>query len=322
MAIDVVELLRRAETREPLASADGKTAVPLERIVVDGESYVVKRLSPELDWLARAAGDVGSNAYRAWECGLYAALPGEIDPAVIGAHRDGREAVLVMRDVSELLVPTGDEPIPHEQHRRFLEHLAVMHAHFAGRNATPFDLSPFPAKYTVLSELTARVEADLGRAQGVPAILATEWPRLRDVAPEAGEVATALAADPWPLVTAFEGTPTTLSQGDWKYGNLGSHPDGRTILLDWALPGVTPFCYDVAYYLAINSRRFAEPKDAVIEVYREELESRGIPTSGWFEQQIELALLGAFVQLGWDKVDEPDELGWWVERVLPTARTL
>jgi thiamine kinase-like enzyme len=131
-----------------------------------------------------------------------------------------------------------------------------------------------------------------------------------------------LPRTPWPLVSAFEGTPTTLSQGDWKCGNLGSHPDGRTILLDWALPGATPFCYDIAYYLAINSRRFTEPKEAVIEAYRQELESRGIATSGWFERQVELALLGAFVQLGWDKVEEPDEPGWWVERVLPTARTL
>lgn len=322
MAINVVDLIGRAESREPLVAADGKTAAPLERIVVDGNSFVVKRLSHELDWLARAAGDVGCNAYRAWECGLYAALPGEIDPAVVGARRDERGAVLVMRDVGALLVPTGDEPIAHEQHRRFIAHMAVMHAHFAGGRATPYDLSPFPTKYTVLSELTARVEADLGHKGGVPAILATAWPQLRDVAAEAGEVATALAADPWPLVAAFEGTPTTLSQGDWKYGNLGSHPDGRTILLDWAVPGVTPICYDIAYYLAINSRRFSEPKEAVIEAYRQELALQGVATSGWFERQIELALLGAFVQLGWNKADEPDELGWWVERVLPTARTL
>jgi hypothetical protein len=128
--------------------------------------------SHELDWLARAAGDVGCNAYRAWECALYAALPGEIDPAVVGAQGDGRGAVLLMRDVGALLVPTGDEPIPREQHRRFIAHMAVMHAHFAGRRATQYDLSPFPVKYTVLSELTARVEADLGHTDGVPAILA------------------------------------------------------------------------------------------------------------------------------------------------------
>jgi len=66
MAINVVDLIGRAESREPLVAADGKTAAPLERIVVDGNSFVVKRLSHELDWLARAAGDVGCNAYRAW----------------------------------------------------------------------------------------------------------------------------------------------------------------------------------------------------------------------------------------------------------------
>jgi aminoglycoside phosphotransferase (APT) family kinase protein len=174
----------------------------------------------------------------------------------------------------------------------------------------------------MLSELTARVEADRGYQGGVPGILATAWPALRAVAPEAGAVATALAADPWPLLAAFEGSPTTLSHGDWKYGNLGSHPDGRTILLDWAVPGVAPFCFDVAYYLAINSRRFTEPKESVIAAYRAELERRGVSTHGWFERQLELALLGAFAQLGWEKANEPDELGWWVERVMPTAGTL
>jgi hypothetical protein len=28
------------------------------------------------------------------------------------------------------------------------------------------------------------------------------------------------------------GTPRTFLAGDWKMGNLGTHPDGRTILLD------------------------------------------------------------------------------------------
>lgn len=32
-------------------------------------------------------------------------------------------------------------------------------------------------------------------------------------------------------------TPATLVHGDWKAGNLGEHPDGRTILLDWGWPG-------------------------------------------------------------------------------------
>ncbi len=320
--LDVEDLLRRAERQEALAGADGKTAAPLVRILVGGQWYVVKQLSHELDWLARAVGDVGCNACLAWERGLYAVLPPEIDPAVVGARRVGRGAELVMRDVGDLLVPPGDDLVPHQQHRGFIAHMAAMQAHFAGDRATAYHLTPLSAKYTMLSELTARVEADLGREGGVPGILATAWPALRAVAPEAGAVATALADDPWPLLAAFEGTPATLSHGDWKYGNLGSHPDGRSIVLDWAVPGVAPFCCDLAYYLAINSGRFTEPKDAVTEAYREELEQRGVSTSGWFERQLELALLGAFVQLGWEKVNEQDELGWWVERVLPTARTL
>ena len=49
---------------------------------------------------------------------------------------------------------------------------------------------------------------------------------------------------------------------------------------------------------------------------------RGVDTAGWWDRQLELALLGAFVQLGWSKAGDPAELAWWTERVVATARTL
>ena len=63
------------------------------------------------------------------------------------------------------------------------------------------------------------------------------WGGLRAAAPDAHELALALVTDPAPLVAAFGETPATLIHGDWKFGNLGAHPDGRTILLDWGWPG-------------------------------------------------------------------------------------
>jgi hypothetical protein len=42
---------------------------------------------------------------------------------------------------------------------------------------------------------------------------------------------------------------------DWKMGNLGTHPDGRTILLDWAFPGAGPARWDLCRYLALNRAR-------------------------------------------------------------------
>ena len=56
-------------------------------------------------------------------------------------------------------------------------------------------------------------------------------------------------------------------------GNLGTHPDGRTILLDWALPGSGPACWDLCWYLALNQARLPEPKEAAIGRFRAALET-------------------------------------------------
>ncbi len=110
--------------------------------------------------------------------------------------------------------------------------------------------------------------------------------------------------------------------GDWKFGNLGSWPDGRTVLLDWAWPGQAGPCVDLAWYLAVNCDRLPESKEDTIEVYRSALAARAIATAPWWERALELALLGAFVQLGWSKAGDQAELTWWLDRVLATARSL
>jgi hypothetical protein len=58
----------------------------------------------------------------------------------------------------------------------------------------------------------------------------------------------------------------------------GTHPDGRTILLDWAFPGAGPACWDRCWYLALNRARLPEPKEAAISRFRAALEDRGIDT--------------------------------------------
>jgi len=72
----------------------------------------------------------------------------------------------------------------------------------------------------------------------------------------------------------------------------------------------------------VNCDRLPESKEATITGYRDALARHGVDVAGWFDRQLELALLGAFVQLGWSKTDGGPELAWWVERVLPTAREL
>ena len=54
---DIDELLARATERGPYVASDGKTGSSLERLVVDGERYVVKWVHVDDDWAMRGYGD-------------------------------------------------------------------------------------------------------------------------------------------------------------------------------------------------------------------------------------------------------------------------
>jgi len=312
--------------RSPMAkTADSLSGSPFERVMLDGRPHVLKHMSRELDWIMRALGDGldGRPPWAAilWREGLIDRLPPEIDHTVVGMayESEGRLAVL-MRDVETTLVPAGTDELPLTQHRRFLDHMAAMHAAFWG--FTDIGLLQPGARYTGLTRATGRAERAAGSGDAVPLVLEEGWDRLAAAAPRAHEVAAALATDPTPLSAALALTPATLIHGDWKAGNLGSHPDGRTVLLDWGWPGRDGPCVDLAWYLAVNCDRLPESKEDTITAFRAALERSGVDTGGWWDDQLELALLGAFVQLGWSKTGDSAELAWWTERVLPTAARL
>jgi aminoglycoside phosphotransferase (APT) family kinase protein len=116
------------------------------------------------------------------------------------------------------------------------------------------------------------------------------------------------------VIDALASQPQTLLHGDWKMGNLGSHPDGRTILLDWATTGRGCVTSELMWYLAINAARLPHTKEDAIAAYRAALERHGIDTAAWWDAAVDLALLGALVQFGWEKaLGEGSELAWWEE---------
>ncbi len=132
--------------------------------------------------------------------------------------------------------------------------------------------------------------------------------------------------DPWPLFDALAETPVAFLHGDTKFGNLGSHPDGRSVFVDWSMCGSGPPLAEVAHYLALNNARTpaGHGKDAVVDAYRAALERHGVVTAGWFERQLALCLLGAMLLLGWEKAYDGTgvELTWWRDRTIDTAREL
>jgi hypothetical protein len=224
-----------------------------------------------------------------------------------------------MREVDGF-VPSGDEPISLLQHLTFLDHMATMHASF-WEGGSELDIVPTSHRYLEMSPWLALTERELGSDALVPRLVGEGWPRFEQLAPDAAAVVMPLAWDPGPLVEALADTPSTFVHGNWKFGNLGTDCDGRTIVIDWETPGRGAPCADLAWYLAINTNRLPHPKEAAMAAYRAALERHGVDTERWWDRQMALALLGAIVQFGWEKAlgGASAELDWWCARALEAA---
>jgi hypothetical protein len=310
-------LLAGATERLPIKTSDSKSGALFERVRIGDETFVVKHLHADDDWIQRCTGDLGCRPAMLWRAGVLDNLPDCLDHAIVGVAtglgRGGWGAALLMRDVGPWLVPEGDEPVPVEQGLRFLDHMAALHAHFWGWEDA-YDLMPLTHRYLCFSDVNMAVETARPDVEPVPLIAADGWERFAAVSTLAEEV-LALRAEPWPLVDALATMPQTFLHGDWKMGNLGSHPDGRTILIDWAVSGRGTPASDLAWYLALNAARLPHSKEVAIEAYGRALERHGIGTDGWWDASVELALLGGLVQFGWEKaLGDRAELAWWEDR--------
>ncbi len=319
-------MLAEVTSREPFLTSDSKSGSTFERARYRGEPMVLKYVSVDDDWIMRGTGDVDCRAARFLSSPLAERLPSSIDHATVAvapiASRHGhRGAVLLLHDVATLLVPPGDTCIDLEQHSRFIDHMAELQATFWGSHSN-IELMPVAHHYTILTPAMAALEAGRGGVDPVPRAVAAGWRALDVAAPAVAPTLRALARDPGPLVDALRTTPHTFVHADWKLGNLGEHPDGRTILLDWDRVGFAPATIELAWYLAVNCKRLPQSKEATIAAYRSALERRGIETTAWWDRQLSLALLGAALQLGWDKAGDPEELGWWQDRILEGAGRL
>src|SRR6202050_995199 len=255
----LTELLARATERSELAEVPGKSGATLERVVIDGQHYVLKHLDLAEDWTMRASGCLRGAPLVLWERGILARLPGCFNQPIVGAaplFRSGGTArpggcALLMRGVTPWLVPATDAPVEPGQHERFLHHMAAMHAEFWGCGPD-FEVVPAMHRYLELSPWMAAAEAAAGSAHLVPQLVAKGWPLLAEVAPAAARVVTPLARDPGPRVEALASTPQTFVHSNWKLDNLGTDDAERTVLLDWEQPGRGAALADLAWSLAIN----------------------------------------------------------------------
>jgi Phosphotransferase enzyme family len=300
---------------------DGLSGATFDRV----DDRFVKRTSRATDWAMRITGDLVFRPYVAWRAGLLAALPDCLDHTVISMAVSGTgehaELEIVMRDVGAFLVPPGSEPVPADWHAAFIEHMAALAAAFHGWHDP---LCLMTMRERLLSFAPATTAAELSAAPAlVPAPLAASavgWRRLATASPPLSALATLVHRDPSVLTGPMAATPATLLHGDWKMGNLGRRPDGRTILIDWALPGAGPACWDLCWYLSLNRERLPESKEETIARFRAGLQRSGVAIGEWWQRQLDLCLIGIMATFGWDKaLGDPDELAWWESTVASAA---
>lgn len=322
LAPSVDDLLGGAERREPFVNPDGRSTGAFERVWIDGAPHVVKYLHLDHDFTMRVSGDIGCRTVRAWAAGLLDSAPDLVDHAIVGAAlghgRNGLGAAVLMRDVSDDLLPAGDDPMPADRHANFIDHVAGFCAATWGWRDDPVSgagLLPYAARWAWFGHAAIDGERALGWPERVPQIAEEGWRRFGERAPgDLCRLVDDLRRDVTPLAAALGETPSCFLHGDIKASNTGTAIDGRTVLIDWAYVGEGPACHELAWHLALDRSRLPASKEATAAAFRAALERHGIDTARWWDRQLGLCLLGALVQFGWEKaLGDDDELAWWCD---------
>ena len=323
------ELLANATDRTPMKTGDSLSGALFERVIIDETPHVVKHLHVDDDWLQRSTGDLVCRPAQVWRHGLINALPPCTDSALVGVAqglgRNGWGAALLMRDVSDTLIPEGSDSVDAAVYQNIIHDVAVLHATFHERPDLP-EITPLTHRGLELVPWVTDLEAQLRGSDVVPPLIRPGWEALQANAPEAGRIAWALLDDMTNLISGLEKVPQTFIQGDLKFGNIGheslsARGGNRTVLLDWAMPGRAPGSVDLSWFIAVNCDRLPPgvSKDDVLVHYRDEMRHLGVDINGWWNQAMDYALVLAFIQLGWSKSGE--ELGWWADHVERIDRT-
>ncbi|MGH9223200.1 MAG: hypothetical protein ACRD2W_05325 [Acidimicrobiales bacterium] len=312
---DLRRLLEQAVRRARIGLGDGKSGTVVERLdLLDGSTLVVKHVRPYGDWIMRAMHDEG-RAATLWTRGILARLPAGLDSAVLGAVPSGDGWTVVMRDVEDCLLP-DETTLSRDQSRRIIAAVHALHVTFAGEDVP--GLALLADRYTVLGPSLAERERD--GADAVPKMVERGWSIFADrVAPDVAQPVMQLLDDPAELVSTLARRSQTLVHGDLKIPNIGVGSD-RVVLLDWGTQtGIAPSAVEWAWYVAISAGRIAARREDILD------DVRAAEGDGHDRVALRLSLLGAVLQLGWNKAldayEHPDasirarerrDLEWWV----------
>lgn len=300
--------------------ADGRSGSRLERVSLsDGNTLVVKRMSPRYDRVAQATMDDGREP-RLFHSGVLDRLPPGAGHAIVDAWWEDDEWVIVMRDVSSGLIP-NEHIATRPEVERALGALTALHRAYAPGPRLD-GLCPLPA---MLSHLFPATMAAVRVRDEFPETVVRGWEIFHDIVPV--DVSTGvhlMHGAPSELAARLGRFPTTFLHGDFWLVNCSILPS-KVVFFDWGLATWGPPAVDVSVFLAGHGSR--------MEPTREEVLSRFAELSGSLHhpEATRLALSHGLALMGWNKaldaVEHPDpavrdreraDLDWWISRFDPS----
>ena len=321
----VDELLARASSRTEVRPGDGKGGARYERVLVDGEPFFVKRLSPASDWIMRVTGDHVHRPYLVWRAGIMARSPGCIDHTVVAMQVSGTgdDAVLtmVMRDVGALPGPRGRHRRAGQPASRASSSTWPISAARSGAGTTSIGLTTMEQRLRFFAPdniaARARWPPMCPRRSPPPTRAGAPCPAGRRVLsglarlvhdrPEARHRAAGRDAAHVPARRLEDGQP--------RHPPRRAHHPARL-----GLPRLRPGLLGPVLVPGPQPGPAARAKEAAIGRFRAALEARGIATGSWWDAQLDLCLIGIMATFGWEKALGDDaELPWWERAVAEAA---
>ena len=329
VAASVADLVADASERRPMAKgAESLSTATFERLVIDGDPYILKHLHCDDDWVMRATGDVICRPVELWRQGLLHALPDVLDHTVVGVAtgegRHGWGGAVLMHDVGVRFVPDDDTVISVEQHERFLDHMAALHARFWGFRETT-GITGVGNRLLVFNDWLPVIEDRLQSHAGPPGAYPTGYANLAEHSPASSRDRPRAAGRPVAAArrarrVADHLHPRRLQVGQPRLAPRRSHHPRRL-----GVPGRGPRRHRSGVVpLGQLPAACRSSRESTIETYRRALGRHGVDTDGWWDAQLGLGLIGCFLQQGWSKAFDgrDDELAWWEERVIDATRYL
>jgi thiamine kinase-like enzyme len=323
--VTLAALLDNVVERTPLRqTSQGYSGATLERVVLaDGRALVIKRLSPAWDATMRLTHDTGRAAWL-WASGVMDRFPPVIDHTIVAAEPTEDGWVIVMRDISDALLP-DDRMLTRAESRRILEAAAALHRTFRGERIE--GLCRLSDHLSLFSPRTAGSERD--GASPVFEWIERGWDLFPDVVPH--DVAVAIHAiheQPDRLASELNQCATTLIHGDLWLANVGLQPD-CVVILDWGTATQAPPAFEFTTYLTGAWSRIMATREELID------DVRAASGGDHDERALQLSFIATFAEYGWNKAldatehsdaatraREAADLAWWIDRVRRALETI